>query len=198
MLRAVLELFGSFKRAFQDKNAVRASFRVRDAHFAPRYEETKMTFRKAYILAGALAAAPLPALAAEQTLEFTLVTHADEYKEIKNPNIEGRSFSAMSAFGVAYFKDGRVAAKDFVVGGDTVNGVSHDNGLSTYHFADGSTLNLSFVGLYKDDHYHGDYTVLSGTGIYANATGSGAFDSLPTKWKTSAYLFSVKIAVKTP
>jgi len=157
-----------------------------------------MTFRKAYILAAALAAAPLPAFAAEQTLEFTLVTHVSDAKEVKDPNIEGRSFSAMNAFGVAYFTDGRVAAKDFVIGGETVNGEEHDHGLSTYSFTDGSTLNLSFVGLFKDGRYHGDYTVLSGTGIYANATGSGAFDGLPTKWKSNAFLFSVKIAVKTP
>ncbi len=159
-----------------------------------------MTFRTALLLACGLAtaAAALPAQAAEQNLEFTLVTHLIDFKDLKAPNVEGRSLFAANAFGVAFFKDGRVAAKDFVADGEFANGESHEHGLSTYSFTDGSTLSLSYVGEFKDGRYHGDYTVLSGTGIYANATGEGVFDSQPTKWKSSAFLFSVKLNVKTP
>jgi len=159
-----------------------------------------MTFRTALLLACGLAtaAAALPAQAAEQNLEFTLVTHLIDFKDLKAPNVEGRSLFAANAFGVAFFKDGRVAAKDFVADGEFANGESHEHGLSTYSFTDGSTLSLSYVGEFKDGRYHGDYTVLSGTGIYANATGDGVFDNQPTKWKSSAFLFSVKLNVKTP
>jgi len=159
-----------------------------------------MKLRTAVFLASGLAtsASALPAQAGEQTLEFTLVTHLIDFKDLKAPNVEGRSLFSANAFGVAFFKDGRVATKDFVSEGEFANGESHERGLSTYSFTDGSTLSLSYAGEFKDGRYHGDYTVLSGTGIYANATGDGVFDNQPTKWKSSAFLFSVKLNVKTP
>jgi hypothetical protein len=44
---------------------------------------------------------------------------------------------------------------------------------------------------------HGSYTVVSGTGAYANATGTGSFESVPTKFK-DAFLLTGKFDVKTP
>src|SRR3954463_7976392 len=53
------------------------------------------------------------AFAGEQVLEFKLVTKAIDPKVVQASNIEGQTMSTSNAFGVAFFKDGRVAAKDF-------------------------------------------------------------------------------------
>ena len=143
-------------------------------------------------------ASPAAALSGEQTLEFRLVTKAIDAKAVQAPNIEGRMLIASNYFGVAYFKDGRVAVKDFINAADLLRGKGSFKGYSTYTFEDGDTLVLSYVAESKETGLHGDYTVISGTGAYSNATGAGTFDSVPTKWTDDASLFNVKIDVKTP
>jgi hypothetical protein len=152
----------------------------------------------ALISAATLFASPVAALAGEQTLEFKLVVQPIDAKTVQAPNIEGRTLSAGNWFGVAYFKDGRVAVKDFINAADLLKGMGSFRGYSTYTFENGDTLVLSYVAESKETGLHGDYTVLSGTGAYSNATGAGAFDSVPTKWTDGATLFNVKIDVKTP
>jgi hypothetical protein len=152
----------------------------------------------ALLSAAAFFASPVVALAGEQTLEFKLVTKAIDAKSVQAPNIEGRVLSAGNFFGVAYFKDGRVAVKDFIGAADLLKGKGSLKGYSTYTFEDGATLTLSYVAQATEAGLHGDYTVISGTGAYGNATGSGVFDSVPTKWTDGATLFNVKIDVKTP
>jgi hypothetical protein len=143
-------------------------------------------------------AVPVAAIAGGQTLEFKLVTRAVDAKSVQAPNIEGRTLTAGNFFGVAYFNDGRVAVKDFIGAADLLKGKGSFNGYSTYTFEDGATLTLSYVAKSTDAGLHGDYTVISGTGAYTNATGSGVFDSVPTKWTDGATLFNVKIDVTTP
>jgi len=104
---------------------------------------------------------------------------------------------ASKAFGVAFFKDGRVAAKDFIFSSETRNGSGPLRGFSTYTFDDGSSITASFVGEWKDGKARGDYSILSGTGTFANATGTGSFDSIPASFK-GANLYNGKFVVKTP
>jgi len=68
-------------------------------------------------------------------------------------------------------------------------------GFSTYTFEDGSSISASYWE-YKDGKAHGDYTILSDTGAYANATGTGSFDSVPAKFK-GAGLLDGKFVIKT-
>ena len=62
----------------------------------------------------ALFAASAAAFAGEQVLEFKLVTTPVNVKVFEAANIDGQALSAGKYFGVAYFKDGRIAVKNFV------------------------------------------------------------------------------------
>jgi hypothetical protein len=149
------------------------------------------------LIAGLLSGAS-QASAAERTLEFQLVYRIMESKKIEVPNVEGQSISQSTVFGVAVFKDGRTAVKDFVAVTDRSKDSMSQFGYSTYTFDDGSTLTLSWkAGSRPGQPYQGEYKVLSGTGAYAGATGSGTFGSAPSKFKDAPVL-NVKLLVKTP
>src|SRR5262249_15223972 len=146
--------------------------------------------------AAAVIAASSTALAGEQTLEFKLVIKALDPTVLQAANVEGQTMMASKAFGVAFFKDGRVAAKDFIFSSETRNGSGPLRGFSTYTFDDGSSITASFVGEWKDGKARGDYSILSGTGTFANATGTGSFDSIPASFN-GANLYNGKFVVKT-
>ena len=148
--------------------------------------------------AAAVVATSSIAFAAEQKLEFKLVTKLIDPTIVEAANVDGQKMMTSKAFGVAYFKDGRVAAKDFIVSSELRNGSGPGRGYSTYtFFDDGSSITASFVAEYKDGRAHGTYTILSGTGIYENATGTGTFDNIPSGFK-GANLYNGTFDVKTP
>ena len=147
--------------------------------------------------AAVLFAASMPAQAGEQVLEFKLVTTGVDVKVFEAPDIDGQALSAGKYFGVAYFKDGRVAVKNFVSSGDTLKGSGPIRGYSTYTFDDGSSITASFTGEVKAGVRTGTYTIVSGTGAFANATGTGAFNGIPSPFK-GAFLYNGKFDVKTP
>lgn len=138
------------------------------------------------------------ALAAEEVLEFKLVVRPVEVRSLEVAAVEGQNVVLMKMHGVAFFKDGRVAAKDFVFNGDYNKGSGPFFGYSTYQFEDGSTITARFAGTARAGQLiHGEYTVLSGTGAYAGAQGRGTFDGVPHKL-TGANLLNGKLIVAMP
>lgn len=136
------------------------------------------SLRTTVTIAALAACAWQPAAAADQSLEFKLVTRALEVKALDAKNIEGQSIGVAKAHGVAYFKDGRIASKDFV--------------------SDGSTITARFTGSRRaSGEVQGQYTVLSGTGAFAGAQGTGTFESVAAKLP-DATLYNGKFKLAMP
>lgn len=150
-----------------------------------------------FFLSGvALVAAVSTAVAGEQVLEFKLVTKPIDVKVIEAANVEGQTVVSGKFFGVAVFKDGRIGVKEFVNSSDLLKGSGPFFGYSTYTFEEGS-ITARYTGMAKDGKSNGEYTILSGTGAYANATGTGTIESAPNPFK-GVNLLNIKLVVKTP
>jgi hypothetical protein len=120
--------------------------------------------------------------AKEQTLKFRLITKQLSGSFMGVANVEGRSVGAGEYAGVAVFDDGRIAYKDFVLMSDGTNEGGSYSGYSTYTFQDGDSLTLKFTGGWGPKGDAGDYEVLSGTGAFAAATGTGHFEAVDEPW----------------
>lgn len=137
-------------------------------------------------------------IAGEQVLEFKLVVIPVEVKALEAPNVDGQVVILNKERGAAFFKDGRVASKEFIFSADFNKGAGPFFGYSTYQFEDGATITARFAGTSRAGQLmHGDYTVISGTGIYAGVKGSGSFDATPSKLN-GAQVFNGKFIITTP
>jgi hypothetical protein len=148
-----------------------------------------MTFPKsilALLSAGLLSGGAVSA--EEQTLRFKLVVSFTSDAEMQLASVPDRSLAAHEAVGVAFFEDGRVAFKQFVI--STAGGAEDGSyiGLSTYTFENGDSLTLKFTGGWTPEGQGGDYEVLSGTGAFEGATGTGRFDGLAENWEDADLL----------
>jgi hypothetical protein len=144
----------------------------------------------------ALTIAASTALAGEQVLEFKLIIKPIDVKVTEAANVEGQTVMSGKFFGVTVFKDGRIGVKEFVHSADLLKGSGPFYGYSTYTFEDGS-ITARYTGLAKDGQSKGEYTILSGTGAYANAKGTGSIESAPNPFK-GVNLLNIKLVVKTP
>ncbi len=105
------------------------------------------------------------AQAGEKTIKMKLVT------KFLNEAAGGGHY-----FGVTYQQDGTVGSKDYFAKDAGIK--DHFVGLSTYTFPDGS-VTASFSGeSYGNGRDKGSYVILTGTGAYAGAMGSGNFDGV--------------------
>ena len=146
----------------------------------------------------ALLSGTVSAGAAEQMLHFKLVTHGPIGGPGKLPEVAGHTVTAGEYFGVAMLDDGRVAMKRFVDVSDDTADAGSFKGYSTYTFQNGDALTLSYTGGWDAKGAGGDYTVVSGTGAFSGATGTGKFTALDTKWDSSTFLYDVSIKLTAP
>ena len=122
-----------------------------------------------------------PAAAEEQTLRFKLVTQQVGAPSAL-PEIGGHKVSVGENMGVATFEDGRIAHKRFVDVSDDTAQAGTFKGYSTYTFQAGDSLTLSYTGGWDDKGAKGVYQVISGTGAYEGATGTGEFRAVEEPW----------------
>ncbi|MGB0747532.1 MAG: hypothetical protein ACPGO3_02205 [Magnetospiraceae bacterium] len=140
----------------------------------------------------------LPGQAAEESVDFRLVTRSLDLKVEQIPTVEGQMVGLGHFAGVALFSDGRIANKDFRFSFDYMKGAGPFFGYSTYTFEDGSALTMRFAGENKaGTPMRGEYTILSGTGKYEGATGSGYFEAQDDPWE-GANLFAGALQITTP
>lgn len=133
------------------------------------------------------------AVAAEETLKFRLITRIISSNFIDTP-VEGRRVGSMQSAGVAVFEDGRLADKQFALIMDNGGAVGTYSGYSIYTFQNGDTLTLKFTGGWGADSNGADYEVLSGTGAYEGATGTGRIDAAKEPWE-KANLWDVTLNI---
>lgn len=146
----------------------------------------------------ALCGASASSGAGEQVLAYTLVTRAMDVKTEKVAAVEGLVVSAGRYAGTAIFENGRIANKEFTLSYDFRKGAGPFYGYSTYTFVDGSALVMRFEGVQEPGKpMLGRYTVLSGSGAYAGATGTGYFEKIDDPWE-NANLFRGSLQIRTP
>ena len=112
-------------------------------------------------------------------------------------NVEGRSIGAHDAVGGAVFEDGRLAFKRFVYTDDGTEAERDINGYSTYTFENGDSLTAKFEAGWNAQGLQGAYEVLSGTGAFAGATGTGTFGTTTFPWE-GATLFDGSFTLEVP
>jgi hypothetical protein len=134
-----------------------------------------------------------PAAAEEQTLRFKLLTQQVGVPSAL-PEIGGHTVTVGQYMGVAMFEDGRIAHKTFVDVSDDTAEAGSFKGYSTYTFEDGDTLTLSYSGGWNADGATGTYDVISGTGQFAGATGTGSIKALEEPWE-EALLWDVSLSL---
>lgn len=150
------------------------------------------------LAAAGLCMLAIPAGAGEQTLGFRLVTRPIDVKTEKFAAVEGVTISAGRYAGTAVFEDGRLANKEFTFSYDFRRGAGPFYGYSSYTFVDGSALVMRYEGVLEPGKpMLGRYTVLSGSGKYAGATGDGYFEKVDDPWE-GANLFQGRLRVVTP
>jgi hypothetical protein len=148
--------------------------------------------------AGALLlAVPGLAIAEQITLPFRLVTQQVSQTTLDAAADPGRTIRVSQNVGTAVFEDGRIAHKTFVLRGDNGQDSGDFTGYSTYVFQNGDSLNLKFVGGWSSERVGGDYEVLSGTGAFEGATGTGKFDFVDTGWE-GAELYDGQFTLDMP
>ena len=143
-----------------------------------------MTLAKRIGLAAVVMIGLTGALAAEeQTLKFRVIMTKLDGSAFPVAGLESRVLGAERYAGFAVFDDGRIAYKSVVLTSDARGDAGKYTGFSTYEFHNGDVLVVGFNGAATPQGSGGDYTVVSGKGAYAGATGTGNFVAVENPWK---------------
>ena len=145
------------------------------------------------VATGFVGAHAAPASSEEQTLRYKLVVQPAG-KPATMPEIGGHKVTVGEYMGVATFSDGRIAHKRFVDMTDETASSGSFKGYSTYTFENSDSLTLGYSGGWDSGGARGEYKVISGTGKYAGATGTGSFTALDEPWD-DAHLWDVSLTL---
>ena len=146
----------------------------------------------ACLSAAILALIPAAAHAQSKTLSFKLVVMGAG-PAVTVSETPGNKISTRPMTGVAMLPDGTLALKSFVNTADEAEDHGSYQGYSTYTMQNGDSLTLSYTGGWDAKGDHGIYKVLSGTGAYAGATGTGRFDGVDVPAWKEAFVYDVRI-----
>lgn len=125
--------------------------------------------------------------AGDQALNFRLVTHTEDMHVLESPHAEGHVLGSGVCRGTAVFGDGAIASKFCVFIFDEGKEGGTASGYSVYTFADGSAITARLEDVTgADGSARGEYTVLSGTGRYEGATGSGWYEKAEEPWEAAS------------
>jgi len=129
---------------------------------------------KTILASSLISLVPAMGLAENITLNFRFVTFDTDFATQSIGTADDLTFDAVKSVGAAIFNDGRVATKKYVWVSSSADWVSH--GRSAYTFENGDTIVARFVSQPVGEGFVGEYEVMSGTGIYEGATGTGQFE----------------------
>src|SRR5262245_23286376 len=113
------------------------------------------------------------------------------------PAFKGHAMGAAKFAGFAVFEDGRIAYKTVVVTSESSGDTGTSSGYSTYMFQNGDALVVKLTGRMSPDGSSGDYKVVSGTGAYEGAAGTGRWEKVKDPWE-NATLYEGSISVERP
>lgn len=139
------------------------------------------------------------ASAGEQTLECKLYI-AQSLDHISTYTVESANstLESMRRGGLCVFADGSIADKQFVISTNVrEDGSAGDSvGVSVYTLESGDSLTLSFSGGWDKGPFTGEYAVMSGTGAFQGATGTGTINGVDSPWKSTSVV-DIRIEVMT-
>jgi len=140
--------------------------------------------------------------AGEQTINCTLYMATSMDSAVaQQVSVESAKADLVAVRRASYclFADGKIADKQFVVINRTEDGgsVGSAKGFSIYTMDNGDSLSTEFIGDWNKGPFKGVYTILGGTGAFANAKGDGTITGSKSPWATSGVL-EIVLNVKTP
>jgi len=140
--------------------------------------------------------------AGEQTLNCTLyMATSMDSAAAHQVSVESAKADLTAVRRASYcvFADGKIADKQFVVINRSEDGgsVGSAKGFSIYTMDNGDSLSTEFTGGWNKGPFEGIYTILGGTGAFADAKGDGTITGSKSPWATSGVL-EIVLNVITP
>jgi hypothetical protein len=116
---------------------------------------------------------------ADETLKWRHVQHTESLQTQQIPDVKDHTLNIYRIPGLAMYSDGSIGTSLVIGNSDLIGGHATVRGYNIMTTADGSELHLSYVGETNREGNHmprkGTFTVIGGTGKFANAKGEGTW-----------------------
>lgn len=136
--------------------------------------------------------------AQDESLKCRLLSKAISDTNYTLPGENG-SISAFRDTGICVTEQGKLFDKNFVAVNTAKSDFSEGQykGFSSYTDEEGNTLLLEFTGAWGTGGNIGEYTVLSGSGKYQGASGTGTIKGMDSPWESTSW-FEIEINLVLP